>query len=117
LALYGSAGADLGRSCEGEGAGGLGHLLAQQLLAAGEQVVDVQPKLGARVRLLSTGTSNKNDPDDALGEAIPALAATAAGRPVGADHARVGQPAEQPDAGFVCFIGSGRSVPCGNLRW
>jgi hypothetical protein len=30
-----------------EGAGGLGHLLAQQLLAAGEQVVDVQPKLGA----------------------------------------------------------------------
>jgi hypothetical protein len=34
-----------------EGAGGLGHLLAQQLLAAGEQVLDVQPKLGARVRL------------------------------------------------------------------
>jgi transposase len=31
-----------------EGAGGLGHLLAQQLLAAGEQVVDVQPKLGSR---------------------------------------------------------------------
>jgi transposase len=29
-----------------EGAAGLGHLLAQQLLAAGEQVVDVQPKLG-----------------------------------------------------------------------
>src|SRR6516164_4184104 len=29
-----------------EGARGLGHLLAQQLLAAGEQVVDVQPKLG-----------------------------------------------------------------------
>jgi hypothetical protein len=32
-----------------EGAGGLGHLLAPQLVAAGEQVVDVQPKLGARV--------------------------------------------------------------------
>ena len=44
-----------------EGAGGLGHVLAQQLVAAGEQVVDVQPKLGARVRLLSSGTSNKND--------------------------------------------------------
>jgi transposase len=44
------------------GAGGLEHLLAQQLLAASEQVTGVQPKLGARVRLLSTGTSNKNDP-------------------------------------------------------
>ena len=33
-----------------EGAGGLGHLLAQQLVAAGEQVLDVQPKLGAQVR-------------------------------------------------------------------
>jgi transposase len=42
-----------------EGAGGLGHLLAQQLLAAGEQVVDVQPKLGARVRLLAAGDTNK----------------------------------------------------------
>ena len=35
-----------------EEAGGLGHLLAQQLLSAGERVLDVQPKLGARVRLL-----------------------------------------------------------------
>ena len=33
-----------------EGAGGRGHLLAQQLLAAGEQVLDVPPKLAARVR-------------------------------------------------------------------
>jgi transposase len=48
-----------------EGARGLGHLLAQQLLAAGEQVVDVQPKLGARVRLLASGDTNKNDPNDA----------------------------------------------------
>jgi transposase len=56
-----------------EGAGGLGHLLAQQLVAAGEQVVDVQPKLGARVRLLSTGTSNKNDPNDADSVAVAAL--------------------------------------------
>ena len=36
-----------------EGAGGLGHLLARQLLAAGERVLDVPPKLGARVRLLA----------------------------------------------------------------
>src|SRR5260370_4324831 len=56
-----------------EGAGGLGHLLAQQLLAAGEQVLDVQPKLGARVRLLSTGTSNKNDPNDARSVSAAAL--------------------------------------------
>lgn len=46
-----------------EGAGGLGHLLAQQLVAAGEQVVDVQPKLGSRVRLLSTGTAGQERPE------------------------------------------------------
>ena len=34
-----------------EGAAGLGHLLAQQLAAAGERVLDVPPKLAARVRL------------------------------------------------------------------
>jgi len=56
-----------------EGAGGLGHLLAQQLVAAGELVLDVQPKLGARVRLLATGDSNKNDPNDALSVAVAAL--------------------------------------------
>jgi transposase len=38
-----------------EGAGGTGQLLAQQLVAAGERVLDVQPKLGARVRLLAAG--------------------------------------------------------------
>ena len=38
-----------------EGADGTGHLLAQQLLAAGERVLDVQPKLSARVRLLAAG--------------------------------------------------------------
>src|SRR5215475_11053823 len=37
-----------------EGARGMGYLLAQQLAAAGERVLDVQPKLGARVRLLAT---------------------------------------------------------------
>ena len=31
-----------------EGAGGLGHLLARQLLSAGERVLDVPPKLAAR---------------------------------------------------------------------
>jgi hypothetical protein len=48
-----------------EGAGGLDYLLAQQLVFAGERVLDVQPKLAARVRLLATGDTNKNDPNDA----------------------------------------------------
>jgi transposase len=56
-----------------ENAAGLGHLLAQQLVAAGERVVDVQPKLAARVRLLGTEASNKNDPHDARAVAIAAL--------------------------------------------
>src|SRR5215472_8436910 len=72
-----------------EGAGGLGHVLAQQLLAAGERVLDVQPKLGARVRLLSSGTSNKNDPNDARSVAVAALRSPAC-HPVRADdHAVV----------------------------
>jgi transposase len=56
-----------------EGAGGLGHLLAQQLLSAGERVLDVPPKLAARVRLLATGNVNKNDPSDARSVAVAAL--------------------------------------------
>ena len=52
---------------------GARHLLAQQLLAAGEQVLDVQPKLGARVRLLTAGDTNKNDPNDARSVAVAAL--------------------------------------------
>jgi transposase len=60
-----------------EGAGGVGHLLAQQLAAAGERVLDVQPKLGARVRLLAAGDTNKNDPNDARSVAVAALRSTA----------------------------------------
>ena len=56
-----------------ENATGLGYLLAQQLVAAGERVLDVQPKLAARVRLLSTESTDKNDPHDALSVAIAAL--------------------------------------------
>jgi transposase len=72
-----------------EGARGLGHLLAQQLLAAGEQVVDVQPKLGARVRLLATGAVNKNDPNDARSVAIAALRSPAQRQMQPDDHAAV----------------------------
>src|SRR5512146_1486382 len=72
-----------------EGAGGLGHLLAQQLVAAGEGVLDVQPKLAARVRLLAAGDVNKNDPNDARSVAVAALR-SAACPPVRADdHAAV----------------------------
>jgi transposase len=72
-----------------EGAAGLGHLLAQQLVAAGEQVLDVPPKLAARVRLLQAGDTNKNDPNDAFSVAVAALR-SAARRPVLAeDHAAV----------------------------
>jgi transposase len=38
-----------------EGAAGLGHLLAQRLLAAGEQVLDVQPKLAAMSHRVTPG--------------------------------------------------------------
>jgi transposase len=44
-----------------EGAAGLGRLLDWQLVAAGERVLDVRPKLASRVRLLQAGDTNKND--------------------------------------------------------
>jgi transposase len=72
-----------------EGAGGLGHLLAQQLLAAGERVLDVQPKLGARVRLLASGDTNKNDPNDARSVAVAALRSPTRRQVQADDHAAV----------------------------
>lgn len=56
-----------------ESAGGLGFLLGQQLVAAGEAVFDVPATLASRVRVLASGRSNKNDPNDALSIAIAAL--------------------------------------------
>src|SRR5262249_32107810 len=72
-----------------EGAAGRGHLLAQQLVAAGERVLDVPPKLAARVRLLAAGDTNKNDPNDALAVAVAALRATTARPVLAEDHAVV----------------------------
>ena len=72
-----------------EGAGGLGYLLAQQLLSAGERVVDVQPKLASRVRLLQSGKSNKNDPNDARSIAVAALRSRAVKEVSAEDHAAV----------------------------
>lgn len=56
-----------------ESADGLGKLLSQQLVAAGEAVVDVPPTLSARVRLLGSSKASKNDPNDALATAIAGL--------------------------------------------
>src|SRR5215211_7825613 len=55
-----------------ENAGGLGRHLAVRLAGAGESVVDVPPKLSARVRVLSTGNARKNDGVYALATALAA---------------------------------------------
>jgi len=78
-----------GRAWAVEGAAGLGHLLAQQLVAAGEQVLDVPPKLAARVRLLQAGDTNKNDPNDAFSVAVAALRSPARRPVLAEDHAVV----------------------------
>src|SRR3954453_13073052 len=72
-----------------ENATGLGYLLAQQLVAAGERGFDGQPKLAARVRLLATESTNKNDPHDALSVAIAALRSPSPKHVGVEDHAAV----------------------------
>lgn len=61
------------RSWAIESAGGLGYLLAQQLVARGEVVVDVPATLSSRVRTLGSGRSTKNDANDARAVAVAAL--------------------------------------------
>jgi transposase len=56
-----------------EGASGHGALLAQQLVAAGETVVDVPAALSARARLLDSGRKDKTDAHDARSAAVVAL--------------------------------------------
>jgi transposase len=72
-----------------ESAHGLGYLLAQQLVAAGETVVDVPPVRASRVRVLGSGRSQKNDPNDARSIAIAALRADDLTAVCADDHARV----------------------------
>lgn len=72
-----------------ESADGLGYLLAQQLVAAGEDVLDVPATLASRVRVLASGSSNKNDPNDARSVAVAALRAPALRLVVAADHAEI----------------------------
>jgi transposase len=59
-----------------EGADGMGYLLAQQLIATGEHVLNVPATLAARTRLLGSGRTSKNDPNDARSVAVTALRTT-----------------------------------------
>jgi hypothetical protein len=61
----------------------------EQLLAGGETVLDLQPKLGSRVRLLSSGSSNKTDPNHARSVAIAALRSPVRTAVAADDHAMV----------------------------
>jgi transposase len=72
-----------------ENATGLGFLLAQQLVAGGERVLDVQPKQAARVRVLDTESAEKNDPHDARSVAIAALRSKTPKQVRAEDHAAV----------------------------
>jgi len=56
-----------------EGAGGVGVQLAQRLIADGETVIDVPPKLSTRARIFDVGHGRKNDPADARTVAVVAL--------------------------------------------
>ena len=72
-----------------ENASGLGYLVSQQLVAAGERVVDVPPKLASRARLLDNGDVNKNDPNDARSVAAAALRAKRLSEVAKEDHTAV----------------------------
>jgi transposase len=87
--LIGWAAAWPERTWAAGGAAGLGRLLAQQLTAAGERVLDVQPKLASRVRLLQAGDTNKNDPNDALSVAVAALRSTVCREVIADDYRAV----------------------------
>ncbi|MCA0307248.1 MAG: IS110 family transposase [Actinobacteria bacterium] len=56
-----------------EGCNGIGRHVASRLVIAGETVVDVPPKLSARLRMFDTRQGRKTDPDDAHAIALVAL--------------------------------------------
>jgi transposase len=72
-----------------EAAGGMGYLLSQQLVAAGETVLNVPATLASRVRVLSTGQSTKTDANDARSVAVAALRAPSLAPVRPADHVTV----------------------------
>jgi transposase len=53
-----------------EGCSGIGHHVAMRLLATGEEVLDVPPKLSARTRVFATGQGRKTDATDAHSVAL-----------------------------------------------
>ena len=68
-----------------EGCAGIGKHVAMRLLADGEEVVDVPPKLSARTRVFATGQGRKTDATDA--HSIALVGTRMAGlRPVVADE-------------------------------
>ena len=77
------------REWAAESANGLGYRVAQQLVAAGETVFDVPPVLASRVRVLGSGRSQKNDPNDARSVAIAALRSDRLAQVRPNDHTRV----------------------------
>ena len=72
-----------------EGASGLGLLLAQQLVNAGEAVVDVPATLAARARLLHTGHGRKTDALDAVSVATVAMHSPSLRRVAREDHGTI----------------------------
>jgi len=67
-----------------EGCNGIGRHVAMRLIAGGQDVVDVPPKLSARARVFSTGQGRKTDATDA--HAVALVGTRMAGlRPVVAD--------------------------------
>jgi transposase len=67
-----------------EGCNGIGRHVAVRLLAEGQDVVDVPPKLSARARVFSTGQGRKTDATDAHSVALVGTRMTGL-RPVVAD--------------------------------
>jgi transposase len=72
-----------------ESANGHGYLLAQQLVAAGEHVVDVPSTLASRARVLDSTRSQKNDANDARSVAMVALHQPGLRRVEAEDHVAV----------------------------
>ena len=72
-----------------EGSNGLGRLLARQLIAAGETVIEVPATLAARARLLRTGHGRKTDGIDALSVSEIAAARDDLRQVVADDHTAV----------------------------
>jgi hypothetical protein len=67
----------------------MGYLLSQQLVAAGERVLNVPATLASRVRVLGSGQSTKSDPNDARSVAVAALRAPTLAVVRRADHITV----------------------------